>query len=90
MSPPLTAVIYPGGQADFKARYPQGRLQSSMETHCTLSGKETVENVMACIRIYVILSRMYREMVMKYEALFGCNLRAVREREDEEKLCLRT
>lgn len=55
-------------QADFKARYPKGRIQSSMETYCTLSGKETVEKVKTRIRTYVILSGMYGETVMRYEA----------------------
>lgn len=68
MSPPLVAVIYPGGRAGWfhtKARYPQGRIQISVETHCTLSGEESVEKVKAQIRNYVILGGMYGQMLVK-------------------------
>lgn len=64
-SPPLVAVICPVAAFHAKARYPQGRIQSGVETHCFLSGEESVEKVTAHIRNCVILGGMYGQMAVK-------------------------
>lgn len=60
-SPPL--LLSRADRFHAKARYPQGRMQNSVETHCTISKRECVKKVKTHIRIYFILGGMYGVMV---------------------------
>lgn len=48
-SPPL--LLSRADRFHAKARYPQGRMQNSVETHCTISKRECVKKIKTHIRI---------------------------------------
>lgn len=60
-SPPL--LLSRADRFHAKARYPQGRMQNSVETHCTISKRACVKKIKTHIRIYFILGGMYGIMV---------------------------
>lgn len=66
-----------------KARCPQGRIRSSVETHCALSRAAIVGKAKAHVRNHVIIGGIYRQKLVKY--ILG----VVRLQKDKGKLFMR-